>query len=194
MAGKFSIKMANVAASDHVRLRGLTSVLKPMFSKTVATKAIHKALQNIIIVAAAVETFMGFAGGEVKMKAEQKHHAFFAAMLRQADNFVKLIGAGDYGAIPSWLTAKFLMAVDLKLKPLGPNLVQHKPSLLHIWKKTEKCFTVVHLTNILFIIIAHLFFRMFYDRSAAMCCVFFGRGCPEGNHHLSYLLENRLKN
>ena len=61
--------MANNVAQDHVRQRGIAFVLKPMLSKIAASKAIHKALQNIIIIAAAIETFLGFAGGDVRLNS-----------------------------------------------------------------------------------------------------------------------------
>ena len=81
--------MANMAAEDHIRNRGITLLFKPLF-KAIPTKIMHKALQNIILVMAAIETFMGFGTGEIKMKAEAKHRAMFCAMSRQADRLVKV--------------------------------------------------------------------------------------------------------
>ena len=87
-------------SSDHTKQRARIFAMKLLLDSKVANKGLHVALQNVMFVGAFGEVSTGLANGKVKMKAEERHEALFAALGRHAELFFKVSHVSSFMSIP----------------------------------------------------------------------------------------------
>ena len=86
--------------SDHAKHQACAFTMQLLLIEKVPNKGLQIALQNVMFVGAFGEVSTGLANGKVKMKAEERHEALFAALGRHAELFFKVSHVSSFMSIP----------------------------------------------------------------------------------------------